>query len=615
MKKLIAIFLAALMLSGCGNKTVAEVTTVPTAAPVEEAPVGLSAPETTIPYESRFDSRTLIELSDEGITVDGGEETEAVYTSRDIIYYEDRDAYDSGNPYGEGEDGDKHTAEEAQAHLVANITAPGAYEITGKLSAGQIRVDLGDNAYEDPDAVVELILCNADITCTVAPAILFLNTYECDGNWSVDEAKPEVDTSAAGANLILDGENKVSGSYVARIYKDKEGEKKLWKQDGAIYSYMSLNVFGPGSLDLTAENEGLDTELHLTINGGDIAIRSGNDGINTNEDGVSVTTINAGTLHIIAGLGEEGDGIDSNGYLVINGGTVVSSANPAADAGLDSDLGSYVNGGTVIALGSTMDWAESESGQVTMNLQFADFQSSGSAIVVTKEDGTVVFAYDPSEDEVLGENDRRFMGAVISCPNFQQGQTYNVYLDGTVSGEETGGVYTLVSGYEGGRQMQYSGTDMGFGSMRPGGNMGDMTPPEGFEGEMPEMPEDFQPGQMPEGEMNGDRQMPEGGFDGEMPTMPEGETMPEGGFGGGRGGMGGQRPDGEMPEDFNGEMPEGFDGEMPEDFTLPEGETMPEGGFGGRGEMTGGNLQEQASTGFYMQDMVNAFSGVSAVTE
>ena len=93
--------------------------------------------------------------------------------------------------------------------------------------------------------------------------------------------------------------------------KDKDGEKKLWKQDGAIYSYMSMNVGGSGSLELTADNEGLDTELHLTINGGNIHIYSGNDGINTNEDGVSVILINGGKITVAGGFGEEGDGIDS----------------------------------------------------------------------------------------------------------------------------------------------------------------------------------------------------------------------------------------------------------------------------------------------------------------
>ena len=593
MKKLLAILLAALMLTGCAGNTVAEVTVSETTGETAPAVISFagtmaqdtaSAPE----YVSRFNSETVITLSDEGITVDGGGETDTVYTSNDIVYYEDRDTYDSGNPYGEGTEADKHTADEAAAHTVVNITAPGAYRVSGKLSAGQIRVDLGNDAYFDPDAVVELILDGADITCTVAPAIVFLNTYECDGNWSTDTAQAEVDTSAAGANLILEGENTVSGSYVAKIYKDTDGEKKLWKQDGAVYSYMSLNVYGPGSLDLTADNEGLDTELHLTINGGSIAIRSDNDGINTNEDGVSVTTINAGTLHIIAGLGEEGDGIDSNGYLVINGGTVVSAANPAADAGLDSDMGSYVNGGTVIALGSTMDWAESDSQQVTMNLQFAQMQSSGSAVIVTKEDGTVVFAYDPSEDEILSGNERQYMGAVISCSGFAVEETYNVYLDGTLTGEEIGGVYTSVTAYDGGTQMQYTGTDL-RGGMGGRGGMGQM--PDGEwptdtertepartdfgEGEMPTMPESMEPGEMPED------------F-----TLPEGQTMPED-FDPGQMGGRGQRP-GSDGEDMT--PPEGFDGEMPE------------GGFGSRG----GTQSGEASTAFYMSDMVNAFSGVTA---
>ena len=613
MKKLLCILLTALLLTGCGSTAPAETVPVETAPPAVETPAVPTAFSGDLAqsagagaeYISRFDNETVIALSDEGITVNGGGETEVVFTSHDIIYYEDKDAYESGNPYGEGGDADKHTAEEAEAHTVVNITAPGAYRVTGKLSAGQLRVDLGEDAYDDPDAVVELILEDADITCTVAPAILFLNVYECDGDWSTDTAKPEVDTTDAGANLILQGENTVSGSYVARIFKDQEEEKKLWKQDGAIYSYMSLNVFGPGKLDLTAANEGLDTELHLTINGGDIAIRSDNDGINTNEDGVSVTTINGGSLHIIAGLGAEGDGIDSNGYLVINGGTVVASANPAADAGLDSDLGSYIHGGTVIALGSNMDWAESDSGQVTMNLQFAQYQSSGSAILVSDAEGAVVFAYDPSEDEVMGENARHYMGAILSGPGLRQGDSYYVFLDGDISGEETGGVYTSVTAYQGGIQMAYTGTDV---MTRPGGmgqGMGQM--PGGDRPDNAQRPDDarkeFSGGEAPE--------LPEGetmpaDFDPENFTAPEGMEMPEGGFGGDRGERP-EMPEGETPAMPEGEMPSMPEGEAPE---MPEGMERPQGGFGSMGGMeTAGNTNSL----FYMQDMVNFFSGLTPV--
>lgn len=144
-----------------------------------------------------------------------------------------------------------------------------------------------------------------------------------------------MDTSAAGANvLIADGTiNNVTGSYVARIYDPDsvvlsedgmtvEDSEKLHKYDGAFYSKMSMNVdggeAGTGVLNITADNEGLDTELHLTINGGTINITSGNDGINTNEDNVSVTTVNGGSVNIqVTGETGEGDGIDSNGWLVI----------------------------------------------------------------------------------------------------------------------------------------------------------------------------------------------------------------------------------------------------------------------------------------------------------
>ena len=570
MKRMIAILLAVSLLSGCAAKD-SEVPETTAAAATEAAPETLPA-ETypmvnntaaeEIAYTSRFDTVTEIILSDDGVTAD----SEGVTTSNDIIYYGDQETYESGYPYGEGEDWERHSAQEAAEHTVVNITQPGAYRVRGKLSKGQIRVDLGVSAYDDPEAVVELILADAEITCTVAPAILFQTVYECDGEWSADTAKPDVDTSAAGANLILEGSNVVNGSHVAKIFKDKEGEKKLWKQDGAVYSYMSLNVFGPGKLDLTADNEGMDTELHLTINGGDIAIRADNDGINTNEDGVSVTTINGGNVHIIAGLGAEGDGIDSNGYLVINGGTVVSSAHPAADAGMDSDLGSFIHGGTVIALGSTMDWAESDSRQVTMNLQFASGQSSDAAVVVTREDGTILFAYDPNADEVLADNRRSYSGAVLSCPNFHVGETYNVYVDGDVTGEDVGGIYdpTTVKSYVNGTQMAFTGTDV----MRGPGGMG-------FGGQMPEgMPEGLAPGQRPEG-----MELPEGmeNFD---------------------------------PSQFGGQMPGGMKENM-EDFdpsNLPEGMQMPQGGMGGFG---GSGETGEPSISFYMQDKVNNFSGLT----
>mgnify|MGYP002562628038 CR=1 FL=1 len=526
MKKVIPLLLAALLLAGCASAPAATVettapvqTTAATEAAAETAPVAVA--EAPV-YTSRFDSETVITLSDDGLTVNGGGETDTVYTSHDIVYYEEKNAYESGNPYGVGSKTDMHTAEEAQAHTVVNITAPGAYRLSGKLSAGQIRIDLGEDAASDPDAVVELILDGADITCTVAPAILFRNVYECDGGWNTETAQPTVDTADAGANLILaeNSRSTVSGSYVAKIYKDAKGEKKLWKQDGAVYSYMSMNVYGPGALDITAENEGLDTELHLTINGGDIRITSGDDGINTNEDGVSVTTVNGGTLtvNVTGAMTGEGDGIDSNGWLVINGGTAIAAASAAS--GLDSDMGIYLNGGTVIASGSMLDEIAQDSAQTYAAFSFAQTQPGGETYTLKDESGETVLSGAPVN---------AFSQLLLSSPDLTEG-TYTFW-----QGE------TQLSGAEGG--------GMGMGG-QPGGMPDGQEPPDGEApqspadgGTPPERPEDGNApadGQQPPAGSDSDGQEPPAKpEDGEMPSPPDGADgqqppePPEGVFPGG----------------------------------------------------------------------------------
>ncbi|MDO4553415.1 MAG: carbohydrate-binding domain-containing protein, partial [Bacillota bacterium] len=161
-----------------------------------------------------------IVLSDSRVTVDGAaastSSTAAVYTGADIIYYEDG----TDESYGEGTEEEKHSAAEAEAHTVVTITQAGTYRLTGSLSAGQIAIDLGEDAAEDPDAVVTLILDDVDVTCTVAPALIFYNVYEC-GSTDMETASATVDTSEAGANVIIaaGSENNFTGSHVARIYK------------------------------------------------------------------------------------------------------------------------------------------------------------------------------------------------------------------------------------------------------------------------------------------------------------------------------------------------------------------------------------------------------------
>jgi len=413
-----------------------------------------------------------------------------------------------------------HSKEEAYQNAVLHITQAGTYSLSGEWH-GQIRIELED-AFDDPSQKVTLILSGVDIECTVASGVVFADVYECDNAWEERDTNSHVaDTSNAGAVVeIADGTvNNVSGTNIFRIlkaqYKDEESgdeypaQKKRLKVDGAFYSYQSLNINGGnGVLNITSGFEGLNSELHLSINGGNVNIYSQDDGINVNEDGVSVFAVNGGNLHICAGLGAEGDGVDSNGFLVINGGTVISAANPAADSGLDSDCGSYVFGGTVVSLGSTMDWAESDDekeGQAVINLRFSGSQDSGEAILITDTDGAEVFKFDPASDEAMKGKLRSYSGAIISADTLKVGEKYHIFVGSTqqcISGElNVGGRHD----FGGNRNDGFGQRPNGFeGQMPDGFNQENMAPPDWENGSRPERPEDFG-GMRPDG-FGGDSQ-------------------------------------------------------------------------------------------------------------
>ncbi len=421
-----------------------------TACSSERVSTDESTPATTVVETTEAvlvdDGITDIILSDTEILVEGKpapkDKNSDVYTANDIVYYEEGKDF----TYGEGTDSDTHSESDAQAHTVVHITKPGDYKLSGKLSKGQIAVDLGDDAEDNPEAVVTLILDGVDITCDVAPAVIFYNVYECSES-DEETATKDVDTSKAGANVIIaDGsENTVNGSYVAKIYKPEsvvldesgtevEDASKLHKYDGAFYSRMSMNInggeMGTGVLNINAENEGLDSELHLTINGGIININSGNDGINTNEDYVSVTTINGGEVNIVVnGSTGEGDGIDSNGWLVINGGKVKAEAcSFSADAGIDSDMGIHINGGTVVASGSMLDRIEDGS-EVYVTFNLMDKQG-GESLTIKDSSGEAVADISPVNDCSV---------ILFSSPDLEDDETYALYNGDSIVAESGSG--------------------------------------------------------------------------------------------------------------------------------------------------------------------------------
>jgi len=390
MKKIILSLLTVLMLMGlvaCGNKTTETVQT--TSSAKESYPnaklISLIDGKVTIDGVAveEYDYTWVYDPSMEEPTYEGTEpNTSTNYIAHDIIYYPE---IDTSNFAKEEYDGEfewvthftnagltdylfgtlpvlgediptemMHSKEEAYENPVLHIVEPGEYILEGNWK-GQILVDLGEEAFSDETKKVTFILNGVSVDCDVAPAIVFKNVYECDNAWEDrQEAISTVDLTNAGVKVILvDGkDNNFEGANVYRLlkpkYKDEEkkgAQKKLYKTDGAFYSFVSMLIQGnTGILNITSSTfEGLDTELHLTIDGGYINIVSQDDGINVNEDDVSIFTMKNGRLTIFAGQGAEGDVIDSNGYINVDGGTLLGTSPSVSDNALDSDAGTNVS--------------------------------------------------------------------------------------------------------------------------------------------------------------------------------------------------------------------------------------------------------------------------------
>lgn len=134
--------------------------------------------------------------------------------------------------------------------------------------------------------------------------------------------------------------------------------------------------------------------------------------------------INDGNIKIVA----DADGIDSNGSLFINGGTVTVDAQAmGAESAFDTDGAFIVNGGTIIGVsGSGMDESPNSYSAQNVILAYTTSQiSAGDEVKITDSNGKTIAEY----TAVKGGSK-----IVYSSDKLKTGETYTVYA----SGEEVG---------------------------------------------------------------------------------------------------------------------------------------------------------------------------------
>ena len=150
-----------------------------------------------------------------------------------------------------------------------------------------------------------------------------------------DGLKSTNETDAGEGNLVISG-----GSVTIQSGDDGiKSEQKVWITGGTINVAKSV--------------EGIEAPV-IIIDGGDITVYASDDGLNASASAITTTglsiTINSGTLAVTVGSGDT-DAIDSNGDIIVNGGTITITAPTSS---FDFDGTGSINGGTVTVNGQTI---------------------------------------------------------------------------------------------------------------------------------------------------------------------------------------------------------------------------------------------------------------------
>ena len=121
--------------------------------------------------------------------------------------------------------------------------------------------------------------------------------------------------------------------------------------DDGIHAASVIQV-NDGRIAVTAA-EGMEG-TYIQLNGGTISVNGQDDGVNAGQKSSAYTAtieINGGAISIVMASGDT-DGIDSNGDIVINGGTI----NVTGGSSFDYDGTATYNGGVIIVNGQTLSY-------------------------------------------------------------------------------------------------------------------------------------------------------------------------------------------------------------------------------------------------------------------
>ncbi|AND79694.1 carbohydrate-binding domain-containing protein [Streptococcus pantholopis] len=201
--------------------------------------------------------------------------------------------------------------------------------------------------------------------------------------------------------------------------------------DKGITAGDTVTIEGDSVLSITSGDEGIEGR-YINLTGGTITINAGDDGINatewTSKDSADLSNLTNSTADIehevairIAGavlsITAGGDALDSNGNLIISGGSVYLAQTSADNSALDYDGIGLISGGTVWAIGSNGMAQAFTTGSSQAYIMTNISGSQGDTITITDSNGNIIAA---------ATAETNFSNIVFSSENLTAGAIYTV---------------------------------------------------------------------------------------------------------------------------------------------------------------------------------------------
>lgn len=267
-----------------------------------------------------------------------------------------------------------------------------------------------------------------DITCT-GKAI--------SAKWDIAEDARTPDTSDDPNPLVLIEGGTISVTTTDAVIDPERNPRKITYKNADGKTVTETEKCIP---------EGIEGKNGVIISGGTLRVRATDDAVNASRAGGGLIHISGGSMYLHS---SSADALDSNGDILISGGTIVAVAPTGSEDCFDCDGTLTFTGGHAAGVsGSPRIYATNQNKASTQKALVLGAQCAGTSgtVVLRDSEGTAALAF------TIPQEISRYASVTLSAPSLRAG-TYTLLSNCTVSGgAEFHGLYTEMPDVHGGTQ-------------------------------------------------------------------------------------------------------------------------------------------------------------------